>query len=353
MREDVSAVPAEENQFSHKIKYVGDVGELLPIVLVNFMFTILTLGIYRFWAKTNIRQYLWSNTHFDDEPFEYTGTGGELFMGALIVFLILMPMTFGIVYAMGHFSKLYPEVGPFFIVALYPLMLFLVGIALYRAQVYRMSRTSWRGIRGAQLPGSRAYGWLTLKYAVLYFISFGLLAPYIICRMWNFVMNNKRMGSGVFQCDVKSKPLFKVWIITWLGAIATLGGLGTAMYFALMSQQVGLFVLCYLLTIVAIVGVFIWFQAALSNHLLHGLRFQNIQVNFDISVKDMFIVSFVNFMILMISLGLGSPFITQRWIRIISERTTFSGQLDFSEIAQSPEVGPRFGEGLVEAFDIG
>ncbi|WP_438993144.1 DUF898 family protein [Pseudemcibacter sp.] len=58
----------------HKIEYSGSVSELMPVVLKNLFFMIITLGIYRFWAKTNLRKYYWNKTKLDNEIFIYTGT---------------------------------------------------------------------------------------------------------------------------------------------------------------------------------------------------------------------------------------------------------------------------------------
>ena len=139
----------------HSVDYVGTVGALFPIALMNLFLTIITFGIYRFWAKTNVRKYLWSQTHLDGEPFEYTGTGGELFMGFLIVFFIfILPLMIGF----GYLTAYYPMIMSYGIFFLYPFFIFLMGVALYRAQVYQMSRTQWRGIRGAQLPRSKTFG---------------------------------------------------------------------------------------------------------------------------------------------------------------------------------------------------
>ena len=44
----------------------------------------MTLGLYRFWLFTDMRQYLWSNTVSDGESLEYTGTPVELLLGFLI-----------------------------------------------------------------------------------------------------------------------------------------------------------------------------------------------------------------------------------------------------------------------------
>ena len=58
----------------------------------NALLGLITLTIYRFWAKTNVRKHVWSCIHINGEPLEYTGTGKELFIGALIIlFLIFLP----------------------------------------------------------------------------------------------------------------------------------------------------------------------------------------------------------------------------------------------------------------------
>lgn len=342
------ATPTEEP--SHTVEYDGTVDGLLPIVLMNLLLTIITLGIYRFWAKTNLRKYIWSKIKFDGEPFEYTGTGGELFVGFLIVlFVFILPISVGL----GFFLQSYPTIAPFAMIALYPFFIFLMGVAVYRAQVYRMSRTNWRRIRGAQLKGSAAYGWLILKYAVLYFITFGLIAPYVACRLWNFLINNKRFGSGVLTCDVKSKPLFKVWFLTWLAMIATFGGLIGLISYAALSNNIGLIFAGYFLLFIVSAIIFVWFEAALYNHLFSGIRYQNMQFNFHITPMALLKFSIVNTLILIFTLGLGAPFIMQRWTRLLCEKLSFTGQLNFTKIEQSPESGPEFGEGLVEAFDIG
>lgn len=64
--------------------YDGRLGELYVLFIKNLLLTIITLGIYRFWAKTRVRRYLWSHTSLFGDRFEYTGTGKELFLGFLI-----------------------------------------------------------------------------------------------------------------------------------------------------------------------------------------------------------------------------------------------------------------------------
>ena len=70
---------------------------LVGIVVKNLVLTVITLGIYRFWARTRLRRYFWSNITISGEPLEYTGTGRELFVGFLIALAVLLPL--GVVYA--------------------------------------------------------------------------------------------------------------------------------------------------------------------------------------------------------------------------------------------------------------
>ena len=43
---------------------------LLKLTLVNALLMILTLTIYRFWAKTDVRRHIWSCVQFNGEPLE-------------------------------------------------------------------------------------------------------------------------------------------------------------------------------------------------------------------------------------------------------------------------------------------
>ena len=85
----------EEALPEYGLEFDGNFRGLLPIVLVNLLLTIITLGLYRFWARTKVRKYLWGSVRLHGDAFEYTGTGKELFIGFLIVlFLVFLPLGF-------------------------------------------------------------------------------------------------------------------------------------------------------------------------------------------------------------------------------------------------------------------
>ena len=75
------------------VTFDGRGGELFVVYIVNIFLTLVTLGIYRFWGKTRIRQYVWSHLRYKGDAFEYTGKGLELFLGFLIDFWCRIPTT--------------------------------------------------------------------------------------------------------------------------------------------------------------------------------------------------------------------------------------------------------------------
>ena len=68
---------------SKSFAFRGSGGELFKITIVNFLLTIVTLGIYYFWGRTRVRQYIYSQTEFEGDRFVYHGTGKELLIGWL------------------------------------------------------------------------------------------------------------------------------------------------------------------------------------------------------------------------------------------------------------------------------
>lgn len=343
--------PAEKGRH-HKLEFTGRGSEIFPIILVNLLLTIVTLGIYRFWAKTNIRRFLWGHVEFDGEPFEYTGRGGELFVGFLIVFfLIILPLMFGLQYLASKLQS--PGQQAVLLTVIYLISFYLIGIALYRTQVYRMSRTLWRGIRGAQTGSSMEYGWLFFKTLLVQFFTLGIMTPTTEIWLWNYEIDRKRMGKGKFSGNVDAKPLYKTFLGCLAVAVVVMSILGFLMYKVMLNQQTGLFMLLYILGILSMSLIFVVYRAKFYNHIFSHLKFENLQFDFSIKPMELFKFSLVNVLLIIFTLGLAYHYVMMRWVRFFCEKIELSGQQEFGEIGQSPEDEPRFGEGLAEAFDLG
>lgn len=115
----------------------GSGGALFTIMLVNWLLTMVTLGIYAFWARVKEHVYLFNETEFGGNRFSYHGTGKELLLGSLKAFAILIILSVG--------AAFLPQV--YGVIVLYLGMILMVPLALHGSRRYQLSRTSWRGIR--------------------------------------------------------------------------------------------------------------------------------------------------------------------------------------------------------------
>lgn len=301
----------------------GAMGELFRIHIVNILLGIVTIGIYRFWAKTRIRRYMWGRTSFLDDRFEYSGTGKELFLGFLIVLAILLP--FGAVY-FGLYVWLIQETPdnadlvqiPYFIV-----IVFLVGAAIFRARRYRLSRTLWRGIRGAQSGSTMSFAGKYLGYLTLSIITLGWFTPFKNVKLASYLFNNTYVGDRRFRFEGRGGDLIKAFAISWILFIPTLG-----------------------------ISWF-WYRAAELRYIAAHTRYEDLSFESGVRGGPLAWLVISNFLIQVFTLSIAYPVVLVRSIRFICDNLEIVGEQDFAAIAQSTAAVPGRGEGLAEAFDVG
>ncbi|MGB3316265.1 MAG: DUF898 family protein, partial [Albidovulum sp.] len=166
--------------------YTGEKGPLFGLAFMTALLTLLTLGIYRFWAKTRIRKYIWSSIRLGGDMLEYTGTGLEKFLGflvAVVVLAIYLGLVQLILFYFGlHFivepqtdAEILMQIGVIYasFFALIPLILF----ASYRARRYMMARTRLRGIRFGMDKAAWGYVWRAIGHGLLTALTLGILLP--------------------------------------------------------------------------------------------------------------------------------------------------------------------------------
>ncbi|MEO0487459.1 MAG: DUF898 family protein [Pseudomonadota bacterium] len=183
----------------------GDRGKLFGIALWTGVLTILTLGFYRFWARTRIRQWYWSAIRPGGVPLEYTGSPYEKLLGFLVA-VVILAFYIGIVNLLLMFASFSLLAQPQLAYAL--TLLGLVPIwfyATYRAERYLMARTRWMGIRFGLEPGAWGYALRACLHWVLTIVTLGLwhpcmrfaLARYRHNRMW-FGTKRLSQSGGLF-----------------------------------------------------------------------------------------------------------------------------------------------------------
>jgi uncharacterized membrane protein YjgN (DUF898 family) len=214
-----SLMPLAGPLFEHKLEGPA----LRKLVLKNALLTILSLGFYRFWARADVRHFLWSHTTFMGEPLEYSGTGGQLFRSFLVVlFLFVLPLAGAVVYIRMTVSPFDPYL-PFYYLALYAVVFFFVTIARYRARAYRLSHTRWRGIRAGQAGYSISYFLRVAFYGVLNVLSFGWYLPASSMRLTGYLTDNMRFGSEPFVLSPSTETLYRPFAFAWFRLVILIG----------------------------------------------------------------------------------------------------------------------------------
>jgi len=202
--------------------------QLLVRLIKNKIFSFLTLGIYRFWAKTHVRRILWDGVTIRNDRLEYLGRAKELFIGFLIAMIILMP----IMLAAGLITDLLAVAGPDPLVIgqimNFVFLYFFWQFARYRLWRYRLSRTSWRGIRFFLTGSGFKYALFVLLWTVATIVSLGWAYPWLQAFRLNYQLNNTQFGDTWFTYQGTAKGLFQIY---WPAILVTQAVLGISGYY--------------------------------------------------------------------------------------------------------------------------
>ncbi len=350
-------------------QFHGNWQDFAKIAFPNLLLTIVTLGIYRFWATTREREYLWGQTQFIDERLEWTGKGIELFIGFVMVFfLIILP--FGLIQFISN-AAIFRGREEFAIaiqLALFVMIFYLGGVAYFRALRYRLSRTYWRGIRGGSDNPGFGYGLSYMWKSVAGWLPIFLMVPWSSISLWNERWGSMSFGSHKFESNAQWTDLMKRYLLFYLvpflivvgGIVAGIGAvasgieggddsLGTAGAAAFGIYIIFLVLAFYiLLPIAALMYYSKFFRVGVGGLKLHKLEFE-----FTARSADWILFSLANMAIIMCTLGIGYIFMPYRnWTFFVRHMEAY-GEINLDELTQSETKRAKHGEGLLDAFDVG
>lgn len=307
-----------------KIRYHGEGGSLFLLLLTNALLTVITLGVYSFWARNKVRQFHYSHTEMDGDRFAYHGTGGELFMGTLRAFTVL----FGVVFALGIVSVVVGVARPNpmaqggVTAAMYAIFTLLGILAVNAARRYRLSRSSWRGIRFSFHGRFLEYLGLILKGGLLTVVTLGFYSPFFANERRAFFVRNARFGSEPFLYTGEGRALFWPFTKSVLLTLPTLG-------------------VCW-----------IWYAAFLHRYSWNHTRMRGARFESSVQGADLLLLSLTNVAIAVLTLGIGAPWVITRTHSFWCDRLKLVGTVEWATIQQRAQTVTGTGEGLAESLDV-
>lgn len=369
-------MPAAEP--AQKIVYDGRLGPLYGIFIKNLLLNIITLSIYRFWGKTNLRRYIWSHMRFQGEALEYTGTGGELFIGFLIVIGLLIVTQIGI--AILHLAAGSSEAFGSLIGLIFgAVVVYLTMVAIYAAQRYRLTRTVWRGIRGGMTGSAWSFGLRAIVFNLLAGLTLSLAGPWARIRLAEIRINNSYFGDAKAYLNASAGKVFLSYLTGLAIYLVIVGAAGFAIWTsfdlthvlatmldAARTQNdsnpetlhlVGRFIAAYGLFLLVFIAAgtfaFCWYAAAFFRVVASGLTFADLSFRSTMGPGDYLRLWLGNILILLVTLGFGLPIVIHRSLRFFADRLEIIGNVDVERLRQNTLPKPRTGEGLLETFDPG
>ena len=367
-----------------EIRFTGSGSEYFRIWIVNLLLSIVTLSLYRPWAKVRRLRYFYANTLVDGHAFDFHGNPKKMLRGYLLVGLMLVAYS-----AAGRFSASAALVALVILAVLWP--------ALLRASMqFRLANTSWRGLRfrfngtlGGAYKGmlplfipALALGMLrfeitdpqhpTITYIKHIYLVMGatlLVAP----LMWWIFKRYQHDNYGLGQWQTKLTAgagsayglALRIFGVTLLSGIiilifvaiagAVVGGVASVT--GLVQNKMLAFALIALLVLI---GYFLFLMVPIpyaisrAQNLVWG-RTRCDEASFDsnLAFEAMVKLTIKNWLLMAITLGLYYPFASISFYRLRIESITpqLSGNLDRLQ-AQAASAGDASGDAAGDLFGI-
>lgn len=355
--------PVVENGEELRIEQRADPRSFLGLSFKNGLLNLVTLTLYRFWGKTEVRRRLWSSIYVNDDPLEYTGRGVELFVGFLLALAVIGLPFLLLVFAAQFLG---PVIAGLSLLLLYAGMGYLIGFGRFTAFRYLASRTAWRGLRFHMAGSANRYAWTFLGYVALSAVTGGWFWPAAQRRLSGELWNSLRFGDKAFRFDIDRardhEPVYPAYIATCVLTVVA--------YIALIILVIALspgitqgeeadptltdMAMVYLALLLA-APLFALavapYQAASLRTVAAGVRLEQARTRLELKWLQIAWLTMTNVALVAVSLGFLTPFVQARTSKYLLNRVRASGEANLTDVRQAPE-GPQTGEGLADAFGL-
>lgn len=305
-----------------RLSFHGNGQKLFALQIVNILLTVVTLGIYYPWARATYMRYTMSETEFAGSRFAFHGTGFEMFKGLVIGILVL-----GFGYGMFFYLSTahHPFIGSFLF---FFYILLLVPFAIHSSMRYRTSRTTWRGIHFGYRGDLKELMNLSIKGTFLSILTLGIYGAWYAMELRSYVLGHTRMGSVTMRYEGKGGAFF---MMNFLG---------------------------YLLTIITFGIYSFWWMKDMFNYYVDNIVLEQsgneVRLKSNATGGGFFNLMVMNFFIVVLTFGLGSPWAVVRTLNFVFDHVEFLGELDLNNIQQTEEdYRNATGEDLTGLLDVG
>ncbi|WP_342347545.1 YjgN family protein [uncultured Nitrospira sp.] len=333
---------------------------LFGIFIVNTFFTLLTLGLYSFWGRVRIRQFLCSQTSFAHIRFSYHGTPHELLKGWSKAFLV-----FGLPYACLNLVPLIWDQIPTWIPnALAATMaLCFIPVAVVGSQRYRLSRTSLGTIRFSFRGHVKEYMKIWVLGSLLTVLTAGIYYPFFENSRRKFLVAHTYFGNRPFTYSGTGSGLLRIYakalafsiliVVTLIGISAGPETLSVPAQWPSDGWRDLFFNSMFITGLLTLLLPWFYLQVAKQRYQWNHSDFGDAQLQFFASTWNLTELRITNFLMLILTFGLAWPWVQVRNLQFLYYHLTLQGPLNFQRIEQEALDASPTGEELAGYFDAG
>ncbi|MFB3146479.1 MAG: DUF898 family protein [Nitrospirales bacterium] len=342
--------------------FTGTGGSLFGMFTMNTLLTLLTFGVYSFWARIKIRRYLHSQTKFAGARLAFHGTGGELLKGWMKAVAV-----FGIPYSALSYAGMVQsdamlQWGVNILAGLF--ILCFIPIAIVGSHRYRMSRTSWRGIYFSFRNSAKDFFTLYLKGMLFSILTLGIYYPVFDNAKRAFLVSGTHFGNRAFGFDGEAKELgsiyFKAFRLLILGLITAEAVLLATSFLAGQANPNQVINIVFWTTMAMVstvipfvIGNWFWFQATKQRYMWNHTTFGPARFHATMTGKGLFELKLTNLFLLIGTLGLAWPWVQTRNLQFLYYHVGLQGPLNLKQVVQEAGTASPMGEELAGFFDTG
>ncbi|MGG7662637.1 YjgN family protein [Dyadobacter sp. BHUBP1] len=314
-----------EQQETRQLTFHGEGAKLFGIYIVNILLTIVTFGLYYPWARAALLKYMYEESEFEGSRFTFHGTGKEMFIGfikAIGIFVVLYCIL------LGGIATQKPTLMMIGLAVFYIGFLLLIPIAIHGALRYRASRSSWRGIHFGYRGDRKELLNTFIIGSIITLITFGIYGAWLIIELRKYIFKNLRFGNITFSYEGEGGAFF------WLNIKG------------------------YFLTLLTLGIYAFWWVKDLFNYYVNNIRMYQGETRLAFrstaTAGGYFKLLIVNVLIIVLSLGLATPWAIVRTMQFVFSNIHIDGPLDVDAIIQTEaDYTDATGEDLADMIDIG
>lgn len=304
-------------QSNPTLHYEGSGLTLFFYFLKYLVFTVLTLGVYHFWGKTRIRQYLCSNIYFKNIALKYTAVPLDIFIAVVkflfvIVAIKIVTLLTGWIPGIGWLIALIASV---FFISITP-------FAIYLSRNYKFKNTFWGEVNFFLSKDIKGFVLIFLRDTLILILTLGLYLPWFINNYFRALNLRSRFGDQKFSYNGKGIDLI----------------LDCSLFAILTPVTFGVYA--------------IWFYITLKRYHLEHTTIGHASAKLKMDNLSLFIKSSVAVLLSIITLGIGFPAMYNWLLTEFLNNIEISGDLSPNPISKASDGYDALGEGVSYFLDL-